>query len=96
VIRFFLLEWGAKIIERVSKDIIFLFPDISGFSCCNLYFMRQFAEEYPDVISETAVSQIPWDHNIILFKKIDTLSKSSGMRNKPSRKVGVVICWLLG
>lgn len=36
--------WGAKTIERISKDISFSFPNISGFSYRNLYFMRQFAE----------------------------------------------------
>jgi predicted nuclease of restriction endonuclease-like (RecB) superfamily len=32
--------------------------------------MRQFADCYPDGIGETAVSLIPWGHNIILMQKI--------------------------
>lgn len=67
--------WGAKTIERVAKDITTSFPGLSGFSYRNLYFMRQFAESYPDGISETAVSQIPWGHNIILLQKVDTAQK---------------------
>lgn len=67
--------WGAKTIERVSADISSSFPEVSGFSCRNLYFMRQFAEGYPNGISETAVSQIPWGHNIVLLQKVDTLPK---------------------
>lgn len=67
--------WGAKTIERISKDISSSFPEASGFSYRNLYFMRQFAEGYPDGISETAVSQIPWGHNILLLQRVDTLPK---------------------
>ncbi len=48
--------WGAKVIERLSKDICDSFPDTSGFSCRNFYFMKQFAESYPKGISEIAVS----------------------------------------
>ncbi|MBS0615612.1 MAG: DUF1016 family protein [Verrucomicrobia bacterium] len=65
--------WGAKTIDRVANDINTSFPDISGFSYRNLYFMRQFAESYPDGISETAVSQIPWGHNIVLLQKVETI-----------------------
>jgi predicted nuclease of restriction endonuclease-like (RecB) superfamily len=68
-------RWGAKTIERMSKDIKVSFPGISGFSYRNLYFMRQFADSYPNGICETAVSQIPWGHNIMLLQKVDTLQK---------------------
>ena len=33
--------------------------------------MKQFAESYPEGISETAVSQIPWGHNIALLQKVN-------------------------
>lgn len=67
--------WGAKTVERISKDIISSFPNSYGFSYRNLYLMRQFAEGYPQGISETAVSQIPWGHNIVLLQKLDSLQK---------------------
>lgn len=67
--------WGAKTIERIAKDISSSFPEVSGFSYRNLYFMRQFAEGYSDGISETAVSQIPWGHNIILLQRVSTIQK---------------------
>lgn len=67
--------WGAKTIERLAKDINLSLPDASGFSYRNLYFMRQFAEGYSGGISETAVSQIPWGHNIVLLQKLDILEK---------------------
>ena len=63
--------WGTKVIEQVSKDVCDSFPNTSGFSYRNFYFMKQFAESYPEGISETAVSEIPWGHNIVLIQKID-------------------------
>ncbi len=67
--------WGAKTIERFANDIKSSFPNISGFSHRNLKFMRQFAEAYPESIRETAVSQIPWGHNIMLLQRVDTFQK---------------------
>ncbi len=64
--------WGAKTIERLSKDIDSSFPNISGFSYRNLKYMRQFAESYPNENWATAVAQIPWGHNIILMQKIES------------------------
>lgn len=67
--------WGAKTIERVSIDVRSSFPDISGFSYRNLYLMRQFAECYQNDITETAVSQIPWGHNIMLLQRLNTFNE---------------------
>ncbi len=64
--------WGNKVIEQLARDIANAFPGITGFSYRNFYFMKQFAESYPQGISETAVSQIPWGHNIILLQKIQS------------------------
>ncbi|WP_068466663.1 PDDEXK nuclease domain-containing protein [Candidatus Protochlamydia phocaeensis] len=64
-------KWGSKIIEKFANDISSLIPNSSGFSHRNLKFMRQFAESYPDGIRETAVSQIPWGHNIVLLQKLN-------------------------
>lgn len=33
--------------------------------------MKQFAESFPEDISEIAVSQIPWGNNIVLLQKIN-------------------------
>ena len=35
--------WGAKVIERLSKDLSAEFPEIKGFSTRNLKYMRKFA-----------------------------------------------------
>lgn len=64
--------WGSKIVERLAKDLSRTFPGVAGFSKRNLELMRQFAECYPKGIYETAVSQIPWGHNIVLMQRLDT------------------------
>ena len=62
--------WGSKIVERLAADLAGAFPGVAGFSKRNLELMRQFAESYPDGIYETAVSQIPWGHNIVLMQRL--------------------------
>jgi hypothetical protein len=40
--------WGAKVIDRLAKDLNREFPEMKGFSSRNLKYMRAFAESYPD------------------------------------------------
>lgn len=66
--------WGAKTVENLAKDLKSTFPDMKGFSLTNIKYMVQFAKEYPEfAISQQAVGQIPWGHNILLLQKLDTL-----------------------
>jgi len=63
--------WGAKVIERLAKDLKQEFPDVKGFSRSNLLYMRAFAEAYPDEqIVQEVLGQIPWYHNIALLDKL--------------------------
>ncbi len=63
--------WGAKVIERLSRDLGKEFPGIGGFSSRNLKYMRKFADLYPDFqIVQQLAAQIPWWHNVILMDKI--------------------------
>jgi predicted nuclease of restriction endonuclease-like (RecB) superfamily len=65
--------WGAKVIDRLAKDLKQEFPDMSGFSTRNLKYMRTFAEAYPDgAIVQRCVAQLPWRHNIALLEKLQT------------------------
>lgn len=51
--------WGAKVIERLTKDLRKEFPDMSGLSRTNLLYMRAFAEAYSnDLIVQQAVGQL--------------------------------------
>ena len=63
--------WGAKVIDRMSKDLRAAFPDMSGFSPRNIKYMRKFAECWPDFeIVQRVVAQIPWRSNISLLDKL--------------------------
>lgn len=68
--------WGTKVIDRLAKDLKESFPKIAGFSPRNLFYMKQFAEAYPEsTILQQAAAKIPWGHNMILIDKLDTLNK---------------------
>ena len=57
--------WGAKVIDRLAKDLKEAFPDMSGFSPRNIKYMRKFAECWSDFeIVQQVVAQIPWRTNI--------------------------------
>ncbi|MBD2090665.1 DUF1016 domain-containing protein [Microcoleus sp. FACHB-1515] len=63
--------WGAKVIERLARDLRLEFPDIAGFSRTNLLYMRAFAEAYPDEsIVHQLGGQIPWKHNCAIIDKV--------------------------
>ena len=63
--------WGAKVIDRLAKDLKREFPDMKGFSPRNLKYMRAFAEAYLDqAIVQEVLAQIPWYHNQALLDKL--------------------------
>ncbi len=63
--------WGAKVIERLSRDLRSAFPEMKGFSRANLLYMRAFAEAWPDFsIVQQAVGRLPWGHNIVLLTRL--------------------------
>ncbi len=68
--------WGAKIIERLAKDLKRDFPQMEGFSRSNLMYMRAFATAYPDEsIVQAPLGQITWYHNITLVEKVKDLNE---------------------
>jgi len=57
--------WGARVIDRLSRDLRASFPDMKGFSPRNLKYMRALAQAYPDEqFVQQTVAQIPWGHNL--------------------------------
>jgi predicted nuclease of restriction endonuclease-like (RecB) superfamily len=57
--------WGAKVIDRLAKDLRSEFPEMKGLSPRNLKYMRALAEAYPDEqFVQQLVAQIPWGHNV--------------------------------
>lgn len=68
--------WGTKVIDNLAKDLKASFPQMAGFSPCNLFYMKQFAEAYPEFSSlPQAAAKTPWDHIILLIDKLDKLNK---------------------
>jgi predicted nuclease of restriction endonuclease-like (RecB) superfamily len=63
--------WGAKVIDRLSKDLKDVFPDMNGFSPRNLGSMKKFAATWSDFsILQQVVAKIPWRSNIMLMDKL--------------------------
>lgn len=66
------LGWGKAVVERLSVDLKAEFPEMTGFSPRNLWFIKQFYETYanaPEFLKQ-AVSEIPWGHNILIMQRI--------------------------
>ena len=63
--------WGAKVIEKLSRDLLMEFPNMTGLSTRNLKYMRQFAETYDNYeIVQQVAAQIPWFHNVVIMEKV--------------------------
>ena len=55
--------WGAKVIDRLARDLRAEFPEMRGLNRSNLYAMRAFALAWPDrAIVPTALGQLSWAH----------------------------------
>ena len=64
-------EWGAKIIDRLARDLQAEFPGVEGFSPRNLRYMRSLAEAWPDQeILQQLVAKLPWSHNVRVLDRI--------------------------
>jgi len=67
--------WGAKVIDRLSRDLQAAFPGQQGFSPRNLKYMRAFAEAWPEPeFVQQPAAQIPWTHHCMLLDKVETLA----------------------
>jgi predicted nuclease of restriction endonuclease-like (RecB) superfamily len=65
--------WGAKVIQRLARDLSDAFPDMRGFSARNLHYMRLFAEECDaGRFVQQAAARLPWFHVVLLLTKLDT------------------------
>ncbi|HHV08664.1 MAG TPA: DUF1016 domain-containing protein [Clostridiales bacterium] len=64
------LGWGAKVIDRMSKDLQDAFPEMKGFSARNLKYMRKLAECWQDYkIVQEVIAQIPWSKYLEYLQK---------------------------
>lgn len=63
--------WGAKVIDRLAKDLRSAFPDMKGFSPRNIKYMRAFADAYTEEqFVQQVAAQIPWFHHCVLLDKV--------------------------
>ena len=68
--------WGAKVIDKLSKDLQSSFPEMKGFSTRNLKYMRKFAEEYEEFeFVQQLAAQISWGHNMVLLDKFSNFQE---------------------
>jgi len=64
--------WGAKVIDRLARDLRAEFPEMRGLNRSNLYAMRAFALAWPDrSIVPTALGQLSWAHVRCLLDRLD-------------------------
>lgn len=64
--------WGAKVIDRLARDLKDAFPDMRGWSASNLKYMRFFAQHCPQgQIGQQPADQLPWFHIVTLLTKLD-------------------------
>ena len=65
--------WGAKVIDRLSRDLREAFPAMKGFSPRSLKYMRSFAEAWrEEEFVQQVAAQIPWGHNMVLLDRVKT------------------------
>ena len=68
--------WGAKVIERLARDLKDAFPDMRGFSSRNLKYMAFFAQHCPDCkFGQQPAAQLPWFHIVTLLTKLDNTAE---------------------
>lgn len=67
---------GAKVIDRMVKDLKDAFPEMSGFSPRNIKYMRKFAKRWPafEIVQQVA-AQILWRTNRMLLDKLDSMER---------------------
>jgi predicted nuclease of restriction endonuclease-like (RecB) superfamily len=63
--------WGAKIIDRLARDLGSEFPGVEGFSPRNLKYMRSLAAAWPDPeVVPQLVALLPWGHLRVLLDRV--------------------------
>ena len=62
--------WGKAVVERLATDLRTEFPGVGGFSAQNLWYMRQFYQEYQNSEKlQPLVVEIAWSHNLVIMAR---------------------------
>ncbi len=74
-----LFEGRNSYVEQLAKDLRNEFPDISGFSRANLFFVRKFYRFYsvqqPVRLLEV-LCKVPWGHHVLIINKVKETSEA--------------------
>ena len=67
-------DWGSHVVSRLAEDLRAEFPAMKGFSRTNLFYMRGFAQAWPERerVVQQPVGQLPWGHITLLLDKLQT------------------------
>jgi len=61
--------WGKSIVETLSKDLQNEFVGVQGYAVRNLWYMRNFYEQYKDNTKlQPLVAEISWSHNLVIME----------------------------
>lgn len=64
-------SWGAKVIERLARDLKDAFPKVNGGSASNLKYIRFFAQHFPDrLLGQQAADPIDRLARVTSWKRI--------------------------
>ncbi len=64
------IGWGKAIVPTLSKELQSEFPDMTGFSTTNLWYMVQFYTEYQaDTNLQPLVGEISWSKHLVILSK---------------------------
>jgi len=64
--------WGAQVIDQLAGDLRAEFPEMTGLSRSNVYYMRSFAAAWSlDAIVQQPAGRLPWGHVMVLLDKVD-------------------------
>lgn len=62
--------WGKSIVQTLSKDLQNEFPGVQGYSARNLWYMRNFYDQYKkNTKLQPLVAEISWSHNMVIMEK---------------------------
>ena len=69
-------KWGGAVVEKLSRDLRMKYPEQSGFSVQNLWYMKKFYSIYRDKpILQTLSGEISWTNNVIILDKTKTMEE---------------------
>ena len=69
-------KWGDGVVRKLSQDLKMKYPDMSGFSVQNLWYMKKFYLTYRDrSILQPLAGEISWTNNVIILDHTKTIEE---------------------